>query len=189
MPCAPRPEACSQAQGLLGKLAVALGVLHALLANDLLLNFREREMPSVCMRVLDVLEGDRGHEALRQPRVGHLGVELVNLLECEALGLEDHAPHEEDADEAATAPDEEDLCAQVGVAGAGIDHEGSGTEKDVSVVLRSGDAVATYYPIAQLRSQLDAVVMESDLARTLSGKISPVTTQATGPHEHAKKKM
>jgi len=35
----------------------------------------------------------------------------------------------------------------------------------------------------------EAVVMERDLARTLSGKISPVTTQATGPQEQAKKKM
>ena len=32
------------------------------------------------------------------------------------------------------------------------------------------------YAIAQLRSQLDAVVMESDFARTFNGKISPVTT-------------
>jgi hypothetical protein len=41
----------------------------------------------------------------------------------------------------------------------------------------------------QLNSQLLAVVMESDFARTLSGKISPVTTQAHGPQEEAKKKM
>jgi hypothetical protein len=34
-----------------------------------------------------------------------------------------------------------------------------------------------------------AVVIERDFARTLRGKISPVTTQATGPQEHAKKKM
>lgn len=31
--------------------------------------------------------------------------------------------------------------------------------------------------------------MLNALARTLSGKISPVTTQATGPQELAKKKM
>lgn len=35
------------------------------------------------------------------------------------------------------------------------------------------------YAMAQLRSQLEAVVMERDLARTFNGKISPVTTQAT----------
>jgi hypothetical protein len=35
----------------------------------------------------------------------------------------------------------------------------------------------------------DLLVMERDLARTLRGKISPVTTQATGPQEQAKKKM
>jgi hypothetical protein len=40
-----------------------------------------------------------------------------------------------------------------------------------------------------LKSQLLAVVIESDLARTFRGKISPVTTQAQGPQELAKKKM
>ena len=37
------------------------------------------------------------------------------------------------------------------------------------------------YAMAQFRSQLDAVVIDRLLALTLSGKISPVTTQATGP--------
>ena len=43
--------------------------------------------------------------------------------------------------------------------------------------------------MAQLRSQLAAVVMERPRARALRGKISPVTTQAQGPQEQAKKKM
>jgi len=43
--------------------------------------------------------------------------------------------------------------------------------------------------MAQLSSQFEAVVMESDFARTLRGKISPVTTQAQGPQDEAKKKM
>jgi len=42
-------------------------------------------------------------------------------------------------------------------------------------------------PMAQLRSQFEAVVIESDLARTFNGKISPVTTNAHGTHEDAKK--
>jgi hypothetical protein len=45
------------------------------------------------------------------------------------------------------------------------------------------------YAIAQLSSQFDAVVIDRDLALTFKGKISPVTTQAQGPQEHAKKKM
>lgn len=45
------------------------------------------------------------------------------------------------------------------------------------------------YAIAQLSSQLEAVVIDRLFARTLSGKISPVTTHAHGPHEQAKKKM
>jgi hypothetical protein len=45
------------------------------------------------------------------------------------------------------------------------------------------------YAIAQFRSQLDAVVIDRHLARTLSGNNSPVTTQQTGPHEQAKKNI
>ena len=81
------------------------------------------------------------------------------------------AYNEEDADEAASTPDEEDLGTHVGVTGTVVDHVGGA------------------YPIAKFRSQFDAVVIERDLARTLRGKISPVTTHATGPHEQAKKKM
>ena len=51
-----------------------------------------------------------------------LAVELVDLLEGEALCLVNHAVDEEDANEAASAPDEEDLGAHVGVTGAGVDH-------------------------------------------------------------------
>lgn len=43
--------------------------------------------------------------------------------------------------------------------------------------------------MAQLRSQLVAVVMLRDLARVVRGKISPVTTHARGPQVLAKKKM
>lgn len=60
--------------------------------------------------------------------MGDLGVELVDLLEGKTLGLVDHGPDEEDADEAEAAPDEEDLCAEVGVTGSGIDHVGSSAE-------------------------------------------------------------
>jgi hypothetical protein len=76
------------------------------------------------MHVLNILERDGGNEARRLPRVGALSVELVDLLEGEALGLVDHGPDEEDADETASAPDEEDLGAHVGVAGAVVDHVG-----------------------------------------------------------------
>ena len=40
-----------------------------------------------------------------------------------------------------------------------------------------------------MNSQLLAVVIDNDFARTFRGKISPVTTQAQGPQEQAKKKM
>ena len=45
------------------------------------------------------------------------------------------------------------------------------------------------YAIAQLRSQLDAVVKERHFARAFRGNNSPVTTHATGPQLDAKKKM
>ena len=37
--------------------------------------------------------------------------------------------------------------------------------------------------MAQLNSQFVAAVIEGHLARTMSGKSLPVTTQATGPQE------
>jgi len=43
--------------------------------------------------------------------------------------------------------------------------------------------------MAKFSSQLEAVEMDIDLARTLRGYISEVTTHATGPQEEAKKKM
>jgi hypothetical protein len=43
--------------------------------------------------------------------------------------------------------------------------------------------------LTQLRSQLEAVVIDKLFARILSGKISPVTTHAHGPQDEAKKKM
>lgn len=56
----------------------------------------------------------------------NLGVELIDLLERKTLGLVDHAPDEEDAHEAETAPDEEHLRTKIGIAWTGIDHVGSG---------------------------------------------------------------
>jgi hypothetical protein len=43
--------------------------------------------------------------------------------------------------------------------------------------------------MAKLKSQFVAVVIDKHRDRTLSGKSSPVTTQATGPQELAKKNM
>ena len=69
--------------------------------------------------VLNLLERNCGHEAMALPRLGDLGVELVDLLEREALGLVDHGPDEEDADEAASTPDEEDFGAEIDTLGYG----------------------------------------------------------------------
>jgi len=66
--------------------------------------------------------GDGRHEALGLPRLADLGVELVDLLEREALGLVDGEVDESATDEAEAAPDEEDFGLQVSVPGARVDH-------------------------------------------------------------------
>lgn len=66
--------------------------------------------------VAHLLEADGRDEAGRAPGLGDLAVQLVDLLEREALGLVDHEPHEGGAHEAEAAPDEEHLDAQVRVA-------------------------------------------------------------------------
>lgn len=73
-----------------------------------------RHLPVVLIR-------RRGLPRRRFPRVADLLVQLVDLLEGEALGLVDHEVDEEDAEEAAGEPDEEDLGLQVGVAVAVVD--------------------------------------------------------------------
>jgi hypothetical protein len=97
-------------------------VLGRPLASSLTLDFRKRHVSSVCLNILYVLEGNTGHEAGGIPRMGNLSVKLVDLLESKALGLVDHGPDEEDADEAASAPDEEDFGSQVCVSWAIIDN-------------------------------------------------------------------
>lgn len=72
--------------------------------------------------ILDLGVRDGRHESLGLPRLGDLGVELIDLLEREAFGLVDEEVDEGAADEAEAAPDEEDLGLQVGVAWAGVDH-------------------------------------------------------------------
>lgn len=116
-------------------------------------------------------------------------VELVNLLEGESLGLVDEEVDEGDAQETAGEPDEEDLGLEVGLSAAVVDEVGSRVSC-VELAAATKDVTVRFnLPIAQLKSQLVAVVILRDLARVLRGKISPVTTQARGPQVEAKKKM
>jgi hypothetical protein len=116
-------DQCSNANGL---LIVVLIVLSAPLTARISLDISQASATVVGMHVLNILERDRGNKARRLPCVGALAVKLVDLLEGEALGLIDHSPDEEDADKAASAPDEEDLGTHVGVAWAVVDHVGGG---------------------------------------------------------------
>ena len=76
-------------------------------------------IPSLLL--LHLAEGNGGSPVLAQPGTAHLAVQLIHLLEGKALGLVDHKVHKRDAEEAAAAPDEEDLGLQVGVARAVVD--------------------------------------------------------------------
>jgi hypothetical protein len=116
-------------------------------------------------------------------------VQLINLLEGQTLGLVDEEVYESNAQETATEPDEEDLGLEIGLSGTEIDEVGSRISYNVLVTWRWKIVGARNIPIAQLKSQLVAVVILRDLARVLRGKISPVTTQARGPQVEAKKKM
>jgi len=112
----------------------------------------------------------------------------VDLLERQALGLGDEDVGVDQAKEAKRAPDEEDFCAQIGIAFGCTNH----------VRCNDGnDAVPAFGQFEQgikskgnsYQSQLDAVDRATPRDRIGSGKISPITTQAAGPHVVAKKKM
>lgn len=118
---------------------VLLVVLSAPLAGRLGLGISQAHAAVVGVNILNILERDGGNEARGLPCLADLAVELVNLLERQTLGLVDHGPGEEDTDEAASAPDEEDLSAEVGVAGSVVDHVGcSVTNGEVEKPVRSG---------------------------------------------------
>jgi hypothetical protein len=71
--------------------------------------------------LLHLAEGNGRSPVLAQPGTAHLAVQLIHLLKGKTLGLVDQKVHERDAQEAAAAPDEEDLGLQVGVARAVVD--------------------------------------------------------------------
>jgi len=99
-------------------------VLDTLLPHGSSLKVSQRALPRAIAigDILNILEADSGHKALALPRLVDLAVKLVDLLEGQTLSLVDHAPNECDADEAETAPHEEDLGLQVGVARTVVDH-------------------------------------------------------------------
>jgi hypothetical protein len=105
-------------------LVVALVELGTPLAASLSLGVSQAHAASVNMGILNILERHAWNEAGRLPRLADLAVQLVDLLERQTLGLVDHGPGEEDTDEAASAPDEEDLGTEVGVARSVVDHVG-----------------------------------------------------------------
>lgn len=86
-----------------------------------------RLRPSLAGDALPLEEGDAGLPLGALARGAALvGVELVDLLQAESLGLIDEEVDEGDAEEAGAKPDEEDLALQVGVALAVVDEVGGG---------------------------------------------------------------
>lgn len=72
------------------------------------------------------------NEAGGLPGLVNLFVHLIDILEGKTLSLVDECPDEGDTDEAASTPDKEDLCLQVGIARTFIDHIGGGeTDSEV----------------------------------------------------------
>jgi hypothetical protein len=138
---------------------------------------------------LAVLPGLGGLPVLGLAGNANFIVELIDLLEGETLGLVDEEVDEGDAQETAGEPDKEDLGLEVGLSGAVVDEIGSRVGCLELATAMKEVTVEVNLPIAQLKSQLVAVVILRDLARVLRGKISPVTTQARGPHVEAKKKI
>jgi hypothetical protein len=72
--------------------------------------------------ITDITEVDGRHEARRLPSLGDLGIELVNLLKGQALGLVDEEVDEYKTNATETTPDEEHLSLEVGVTRASVDH-------------------------------------------------------------------
>ncbi len=83
----------------------------------------QRLHAAVGARVTRVMEAGRRHEARRAPGLAYLAVQLVDLLERQALGLVDQRVHKCGAHEAEAAPDEENLDAQIRVTRFAAAHE------------------------------------------------------------------
>jgi hypothetical protein len=102
-----------------------IGLNNRALSARNILSLNKRHLPVVDTSVLDLLKADSRNKALGLPCLANLGVQLIDLFERKTLGFVDHSPDEEDTDEAASAPDEEDLGSDVGVARSGTDEVGS----------------------------------------------------------------
>lgn len=74
--------------------------------------------------VIDIRKRDLRNEILGLPRLANHTIELVNLFESKTLRLVDHEEDESNADEAESAPNEEDFALEVGA--FLIDHVGGG---------------------------------------------------------------
>ena len=101
-----------------------LHMRHTPLPTHLRLNIGQTHTPAmrIAHGLVNLGKVDSGHKALGLPGLADFFVQFVYLFETEALSLVDHEVDEGDADEAEGAPDEEDFGAEVGVAGAGVDH-------------------------------------------------------------------
>lgn len=91
------------------------------------LSLKLGQVPTLLPRnITDIAEVNRRNKTRRLPSLGNLSVELVNLLQGETLSLVDAEVDEHKTDATETAPDEEHLRLEVGVARAGVDHVGGG---------------------------------------------------------------
>jgi hypothetical protein len=85
------------------------------------LEIRKSGAPGILARILlNIREPDGWTEGLRLPCLTALGVQLIDLLESQTLGLVQEEVNKCDAHETEASPDEEHLGLQVGVSRTGI---------------------------------------------------------------------
>lgn len=160
-----------------------------LLPHGVGLDIGQALVAHVAADLSDLLEGHGRDEALGLPRLGDLGVQLVDLLEGETLGLVDHQVDEGNADEAEGTPQEEHLGLQTSITRANVDKVGGGVgNSPVEQPIRGGSHGQ------RLGADLEREDLTSDdpSDRTLENLLASVDRNLVSfelTHEQAKKKM
>ena len=111
-------------------------------------------------------------------------VEQVDLLERETLGFRDAEVRKDHATCARRTPDEEDLHPKVGATRIRVDEVWC-REGDSPVPQPEMYQSTARLDLGRMTDQFDATESDMAFARMLSGKISPVMTQAMGPQVDA----
>lgn len=117
----------------------------------------------------------------------------VHLFKSKTLGLRNQEVGVEETEDAKRAPEEEDLGSEIDTATCSRGDVWCDNCDDLGGLLAndfiSGGDGERGLSRTQFHSQLDAVDKATPRDRIGSGKTSPITTHAPGPHVVAKKKI